>query len=301
MTTKVVIFNDTSRFHHGSAAVMQTLFRTVERLGWTLSASFFGNSFIFEKAQPVYSEALVEDADIILINGEGTIHDDSPMAVFLFSIIEKYRHKKICLLNTLWQNIGPELTQKLAHVDLVVARDHASFDALSRVYQGPLYLTPDFSSRAVPPLATMVPQGILFGGFYWQQHGRAAGVAPNTIALKGMEGDGEIDITRENWHTVVNRLRHASLLVTGKHHDVMAAIVARCPFLFCPVKTHKIEALGRFAGIALLPVDMTLTESQYRDRFQQAIGMTGHYGQLFDAIDTANSAFDLEATLKAIA
>lgn len=300
--TRVSIINDTSRFHFGSAAVMDHIFATVTRLGWEINASFFGNSFMYEKREPPIDEALIEQSDIIIINGEGSIHHDWPMAVFLMDFIERHKHKKICLANTMWQAMSPASAAKLQHAQLVIARDPESHREISTFYKGTLHLAPDFSSRVNPPLSPMDDHGIVYGGFYWNQHAKVAGLEGKDLALKALAEKSTIDITRENWHITVSKLRSSRLLVTGKFHEVMAAIVARCPFLFCPVSTHKIEILGEFGGgERLKPLDMRLSRQQYLDAFDRAISDKAHYDRIFDAVLGASRAFDLEAALKELA
>jgi hypothetical protein len=298
--TKVCILNDTSRFHFGSATVMQQIFRSMENLDWQILASFFGNSFMFDRAEPLLDESLLERADVLVINGEGSIHHDSTMSLYLLDTIEKYRHKKICLVNTLWQEMSAASEEKLQHADLVIARDHESHRALSGFYRGSLHLAPDFSSRDIPPPVPMQDQGIVFGGFYWNQHAKTAGIAKSSIALRDMAETSVIDITRENWHVTVNKLRNAKLLVTGKFHEVMAANVARCPFLFCPVTTHKIELIGEFSGMRLKPLDLNLDKTRLSEAFEQAIADTDHFNRVFDGINSAAAAFPLERVLKSV-
>ena len=66
------------------------------------------------------------------------------------------------------------------------------------------------------------------------------------------------------------------------------------------MSTHKIEMLGEFAGEKLVPLDMRLTEAQYRAAFEAAIADRAHYERLFDAVNAATARFDLEASLKAV-
>ena len=299
--TKVCILNDTSRFHHGSGAVMDFIFRSVRTIGWQVTASYFGNSFMFEKGPPELDDAILSASDVILINGEGTIHHDSPMATFLLDTVERYRHKKICLVNTVWQEMSADNARKLRHVDLVVARDHRSYRDIANFYDGQLLLSPDFSFLNRPFHAPMRDQGILFGGFYWGQHAQESGIKGADMALRLLDRQNAVDITKESWHVVVNRLRSARLLVTGKHHDVMAACVARCPFLFCPIPTHKIEALGEYGGVDLRPIDMSLTADGYAALFERTIADRSAFNALFDGMDAAANAFDFEKTLLSIA
>ncbi|MBL0373105.1 hypothetical protein JJB09_13805 [Rhizobium sp. KVB221] len=279
---------------------MEHIFRTIRSLEWNVLASFFGNTFMFEKSAPELDENILRQADVIVINGEGTIHHDSPMAVFLLDTIERFKDKKICLVNTVWQDISPAYAEKLKHIDLVVARDHRSYRSIASIYSGRLHIVPDFSYLNVPFHAPMADQGVLFGGFYWGQHASSSGLQPAQLALKQMDRTNNIDITKENWHVAVNRLRSARLLVTGKHHDVMAACVARCPFLFCPIPTHKISALGEFAGVELAPIDMSLSEQQYLEMFEETARNRDQFDALFDGMSSAARQFSLEKALLSV-
>ena len=59
----------------------------------------------------------------------------------------------------------------------------------------------------------------------------------------------KIDIFKEDWNSIVNRLRHSELLVTGRHHEAYAAIKAGCKFIVLPGNTHKNEGIYLNAGV----------------------------------------------------
>lgn len=54
------------------------------------------------------------------------------------------------------------------------------------------------------------------------------------------------------WGRVVASLRTASYLITGRHHAVYAACVARVPFVASEGNTHKIRGLIASAGAGIL-------------------------------------------------
>lgn len=298
--TGVSILNDTSRFHSGSAAVMDVIFRTIEQIGWSINASFFGNSFMFEQSAPELDHCVLERSDVLIINGEGSLHDDTPTACFLMETVNRYKDKKLVLLNCLWQNMSENSSAQLQHIDLVVAREPRSFATLNQLLPGKCYLCPDLSIKNVPPLAPMRPQGVLFGGFYWQQHARASAIPLERIALRNILSDNRISLTEEPWHVVVNRLRSADLLITGKHHEVLAACLARCPFLYCPIETFKIDALGEFTGTPLSPLDLSTCEQELVELMQRTIAESDSFLPFFDSVASASASFSLVNVLRSL-
>lgn len=83
-------------------------------------------SFLLSK-NPIFIEK-IKDNDIILINGEGTIHHDKFTGLFLLSIIKisKKFNKKVFLINSTIQDIGKESIKILSKLDEIVVRDFFS-------------------------------------------------------------------------------------------------------------------------------------------------------------------------------
>lgn len=233
---RAIVFNDTSRFHHGCAAVMRTLFGELEAAGAEVVESVYGNTWRLARSMPIFRPESLEAADLVVINGEGTMHDDSRMAAFLIDEVAARRGgRKLALVNSLWNRMAPRFAGIVAGAELVTVREplsHAELGLASAVTM------PDLSFYEQPVYRRLEPQGFLKGTFY--------GPAFRDIAL-----DGGVDVTREDWSTTVTRLRHARALFTGKHHEVMAACVARCPFVTPAIGTHKISGLGAFIGATL--------------------------------------------------
>ena len=85
---------------------------------------------------------------------------------------------------------------------------------------------------------------------------------------------------------MVNRLRHARALLTGKHHEVMAACVARCPFVTPAIATHKIAGLGDYAGVTLPRVEPGCGRAAVLEALERAAAdADGTFARLFDRLE----------------
>jgi hypothetical protein len=71
----------------------------------------------------------------------------------------------------------------------------------------------------------------------------------------------------------------ASLLVTGRHHGVCAAIRARVPFVAMPGNSHKIEVLIASANI---PIPLVRSSDEIPAAIAEVPSREPLYRELFD-------------------
>jgi hypothetical protein len=278
---RAIIFNDTSRFHHGCAAVMRTLHREAAAAGLEIVESVYGNTWMLSRSYPVWRDASMAEADIIVVNGEGTMHDDARLAIFyLDEVIRKRGQRKVALVNSLWQRMSPRYAEVLAEADLVAVREPLSQAELGLPSAA---VMPDLSFYEQPLHSSLPAQGFVKGTFY--------GPAFRDLAL-----DATIDVAREDWSVVVNKLRHARAVLTGKHHEVMAACVARCPFVTTAVATHKIAGLGAYVGVDLPTVDPGADGAAVRAALARA-ETDRVFARLFDRLEEVRAALRLRDLL----
>lgn len=283
---KAIVFNNTSRFHMGCGAVMRCLHSEINAAGIEILESVYGNTLWHSSTFPVFSHDAWSSADLIIVNGEGTMHDDSRMAVFLLEdILAQRGGKKAALVNSLWQNMSSRYTKLLTSLDLVVFRDYLSQQSAG--ISGSVVM-PDLSYYEVPPWSYLDNQGFIKGTFYID-------------AFSGINLDGFMNIASEDWSIIVNKLRHARACFTGKHHEVYAACIARCPFISTKIATHKIAALGEFIGEEL----HTVAPDAGCDSIQSALHNAaedahGLYRRLFDSLETLSTNFRLRDYLRSL-
>lgn len=280
---KAIVFNNTTRFHFGCAAVMRVLHAELESAGINVLESVYGNTLWLNQTLPVFRQENWEDSDLIIVNGEGTMHDDSRMSLYLLeSVLSKRGNKKAALINSLWCNMSPMLSDSLSGLDLVIFREPLSF-ASAKVKHA--HIMPDLSYYEVPPFSQLRDQGFAKGTFYGSQFSESI-------------LDCSVDIMRDDWSVVVNTLRHSRACLTGKHHEVYAACIARCPFVTPKISTHKISALGSLIGEEL----PTLENDANQDQVQHALRLAeedpnGLFKRLFDALENLRNRHCLQEYL----
>nr|WP_312230358.1 polysaccharide pyruvyl transferase family protein [Pseudomonas sp.] len=159
---KTLLFNDTSsEGHHGCHLVMQQIYTLAEQAGMEIL-----------RACPMHhdwqtDEQLQRDiraADICLVNGEGTMHDDAPLAL-RYGALARYcrEHGVPCfLINSVWQN-NILLNADAPLFTRIFVRDVLSQAALAEIGL-PAEVVPDLTLSYQYEGATPVRQGLLING-----------------------------------------------------------------------------------------------------------------------------------------
>ncbi len=120
------VINDT-RFdnHHGGLRVMANLHLAMQRRGWQCTGS------LPVSATTQYlnkHRAAIGAANLIVVNGEGSLHHNSRNTQRLYAILDSlHGSHPIVLINALWQDNDPVLWRPvLKQLDAVYARDRRS-------------------------------------------------------------------------------------------------------------------------------------------------------------------------------
>ncbi|WP_341217767.1 polysaccharide pyruvyl transferase family protein [Neptunomonas phycophila] len=123
---KFVIFNDTrTNKHHGCECVLNVIVHNLRaRGGEILFTSPLNNAWWKDQK---LKEA-IEASDVVLINGEGTIHHGSKYGLWLLKAAEyaKEKNKKVFLINALWQDNPNSFYKYLSFIDCIYVRDSFS-------------------------------------------------------------------------------------------------------------------------------------------------------------------------------
>lgn len=182
------------------------------------------------------------------------------------------------LVNTVWQENGPEHDAVLRRCEAILTRGpRSSHDLRTRHGIGSTWHL-DLSYFA--PLNEVAPP-VDFGGAtvvtdFWQGAGFPGFVRPTTPPLAGLP---YFDLAAQDWDKSVAALRTAGLVITGRHHVIYAAAKARVPFVAIAANSHKIEDLIEASPVRL-PVCRTLEEVRTLARI--APQMSHLYTALFD-------------------
>ena len=260
--------NDTTEVRHaGCKAVMRSLKAAIDEAGLTVIGRHVTGT------RDVDGAAFAA-ADVVLINGEGTIHHSGPRAMFLLSLIRcaKDQGKRVCLVNTLFQQYDCPQDDILEGLSLLTVREPRSA-AFARRYGGrPVVL---LDSAADPAFlaqgkARRLKGGRLVGGAH--RHG----LIPDPFA--GLPGE-KLGLRRLPFEDIVATLRGAELYLTAQHHGVYAAALAGCPFVTTPSNSHKIEAFVDWTG---LPIPVCLRKDEIEPAIAFALRNRSIYAELAD-------------------
>ena len=230
---KAIVFNNTSRYHNGCKKVMEYLHADLNKNGYDVVQSVYGNTMT-----PDFDPDKFEESDLVVINGEGSMHHDKPIVTLYLNLLKmaKERGKKTALVNTVWQAnpLSPEYKEVLQDTYIsvreVLSQQELEKDGIESDVHLDLSYFVDVPERHAPV------RPLVIGKFFSQSDYRPKGVPT-------------VDIFKQDWDTIVNLLRHTDWFLTGRHHEMYAACKARCPFSTLAGNTWKNEGLFRTAGV----------------------------------------------------
>lgn len=143
-TFQVLVVNDTSIDNHqGCQSVMSAISALLRRNG--MQPAFFWPAHTAWQGKSEFEEALAK-VDLVLINGEGTIHHDREAGKRLLDIGTRARSAgvPIALINVGWEKNSTALLSLLDHFDLIAARDSRSAERM-RAGGAVVRVVPDLS------------------------------------------------------------------------------------------------------------------------------------------------------------
>ncbi|PWW02075.1 polysaccharide pyruvyl transferase [Hoeflea marina] len=284
MTLRAVFLNDTSGNHHfGCARVMRTIEAALQARGIEVTAK----SLVRQdwERDTAFLRALGA-ADIIVINGEGTLHHGSRHAEKLLRVVRHPNRKSIpvVVLNALFQDNPPEWDHLLAGMSLISVRDSRSFAELKGRYPGELHQTLDFSLYEPFVAGSSVERTSLIVGdsVFTDVTEELATLSDKSAADIFLPIVRTIKSSRPQlsparrrireavifMHRIVFGLRHpkarfcqdefdyltelskGELHVTGRFHSVCFSLLTLTPFLALSSNSWKVEALIEDLGLS---------------------------------------------------
>lgn len=274
MAARIALFNDTSRSgHFGCDAVVDTILSVVRDRGGAVV-------YRHPVGQDWRGDAVAQDhmkqSDIVIVNGEGTIHHSAAGAVALSAVAPFARslNKPVFLINATIQDNDASVVEGLSAFDGIWVRETRSSDELRR-----LGLSHDLCGdlslhRALPPATRTVGRPIVIDSVRNELMHRLAAEArrldAEALSMKYRDGKilafpnpfPETGFTRSLMveRPVEGVQDHAGFaafmgshawMLTGRFHSVCMALNMRLPFLAFPSNTWKIDAIAQDAGISL--------------------------------------------------
>ncbi|MEZ8816963.1 polysaccharide pyruvyl transferase family protein [Vibrio cyclitrophicus] len=146
---KSILINDTiNENHHGCSLVRHAIDLLCSQNNIEIIASFpVGNSW----KDNDNIKKLISTADVVLVNGEGTIHHGRSSAEDLLDISEYCKEigVKSVLINSIYQDNPSRFIEKVNNFDLVYVRDSFSYQALTSSGVNMVKMVPDLSFTAI--------------------------------------------------------------------------------------------------------------------------------------------------------
>jgi len=270
---RAIVLNDCStQSHWGTRMVMNNLRIGAERIGIEIVRTYRRG---FDRWDAMFDRVL-ERAELVLINGEGTCHHDAPDAARFFAGASRAHEKgvPVVLLNAVWQ-ANPGLTSALRNIDLIYVRESASAADLERAGYHAV-VVPDLSlaadlARVNDGFATG-PVLVTDGVGYSTSLTLAEMATARGWAFRPMRRWGGGVLVRHPFRAVkialasggrvrslskddLGLLQHAPLVVTGRYHGVCLAVLGLRPFLALRSNSHKVEAMAADMGLSDLVLD----------------------------------------------
>ncbi|HWL82075.1 MAG TPA: polysaccharide pyruvyl transferase family protein [Roseomonas sp.] len=247
---KVVIVNDTrSDGHYGCYAVMEAVVTIISRLGMEIIHSQAVDKPWIEDTEFLQKAA---QADLMIVNGEGTIHHSWSRAQLLARIgpfcRRTLRIPSILINSTFYQNSVDTYAQ-LADFSLVAVRDKASAVEAARFGLRDMAYCPDLSMYHD------------YSGLREKrENATPLRIGASTSTLKDVKLQIQRYIEDKNVEninifynkknpaadsifTCARKLASLDLLITGQFHATCFAIATRTPFVSITSNTPKIENL----------------------------------------------------------
>lgn len=232
--------NDTSAYHCGSWAATMQLIRVVESAGYDVQTDFMST--------PIRDQCLMEIADLVFANGEGTTHHDRHGAIRVMTALREAqaRGKRTVLANAVWQGMSTEWAPVIQRLDQVAVRDPLSQLHMQRRHG-------------------RLPECYLDAAYFWDAEWtetetadrRGRRVTDLYEKGKGWRWPEIADETQylsiasaHSWNWLLSEVAKAQSVDTGRFHVAIACLKTRTPCILRPGNSHKMEGLKAMFGRA---------------------------------------------------
>lgn len=247
-----LLLNDTSDYHNGCKVVVST----------------FNYDYALKTKQS--ADALRVDYskfETVVLNGEGTMHDRGTDATNFMKGLQLAQQAgcKTYLVNSVFQNMERWHSRVLAKCDRVIVREVLSYNHMKDFCGVKPQIAPDRS--IIPDVEPMNYDHVeIYEGLV------SPGVRVNRTATHPT-----INIFQQEWNEIVNRLRNAELLITCRHHEMYAAIKARCRFIVNEGNTWKNRGLLETVGVNLPTDPVKALSGAYDSEYEKLFDYCNQY------------------------
>lgn len=283
---KTVLMNHTNMLghHFGCARVMRMIEDGLTSRGCVITGRLDGKMDWRNNSDAL---SLLSDCDLVVINGEGTLHHGRRKAGWLMETAthKVTRDKELAIVNALYQENPTDWAPLLRRFQHLYARDGRSAKAMTEQAGRSVTWLGDLSTSAGAIADTASRSGVLVGDSVRNSASTAlanlavrlnrtepTSILPLTIsmreenpyrpraarflrrfsvALRQMRLEQKYPSLRylTSEEAYINQIRKCRLSVTGRFHGVCLNLVTGTPFVAVTSNSWKIEALFEDAGL----------------------------------------------------
>jgi polysaccharide pyruvyl transferase WcaK-like protein len=274
---RAIILNDTSiSGHPGCVLVMQNLRASLQKHRISIIASFpLGIDFVSVPG----STQKIKSADLVIINGEGTLHHTAnrPFARRLLTSIDRIKAVKpvpVFVVNATIEALAPEDLETLSRADGIYVRETASLNylegnGLQAKLAADLTLSVQFNVAPRERKGLFVTDSVLpamtdklaeaasrIGGTYQKMKPSRLWVYPSFVLFP------QAIAKRKN--QFANKIVSAECVLTGRFHAMLFCMALDTPFLSVGSNTSKVQSIlsDAFGNTARCIVDPDTVKSQ---------------------------------------
>lgn len=267
----VLLLNNTENYHNGCKQVI----RYFKNHFISCNLSILGKK---HKELPDF-----KNYDLIILNGEGSIHHDSKKMIRYLEYMNAASKKNVItmVVNTVWFENSEATTKLLESIDYVSVREISSKNEILKYIDKDIDVTPDLSYFIEVPYSETKKYNIVSGNKFLPKKQRDF--------FYNIGEDTNIDIFSENWEDIVNKLRNSNILVTGRHHEMYAACKARCKFIVLDGNSHKNSGFLKTFGTNIPCLKYTSSNDEIIELLNRIENYQKDFENMYSNLDTIKS------------
>jgi hypothetical protein len=296
---KILIVNDTSRISHMGCQAVMSAFRDLTKnhnvdfipmnsfgLKWKGMWKGIGSEKDLVDGLSARVKEKILWSDIVIVNGEGSIHHNAHMGDLAALSLANKMGKKTWLVNTVFQKVDG-FHETLNEIDKFIVRDRYSYDYAKTITDRVEEMPDIFWNHSMK----------ISGGnqiYVTDYHCRPdVGAVLNKFREKYQSINLGSGWGRDWKQKVEIQINDAGLIITGRHHGVYLAAKLGVPFIAMGSNTYKVEGIIKSSGCNVpfcktsedVKFAMKKIDSYDFDGFTKFLNETYKYPELFETLE----------------
>ena len=253
---KAILVNDTSyEGHHGCSYVKEAIVENLHNNDYELILTIPVNKNWKDEGNFF---KVIKEVDLIIVNGEGTIHHSSERAknivgISLFAYIRRIR---CVLINATYEDNSNKINNLTRLFDAVYVRENKSHLTLKNCNIHS-YVVPDLLYYVNKPLTEKFSINVgvtdsVFGNITEKLYNFAFNNNFKFLPILSINSKINSDYNNDrinNSESYYSEINNSTFLISGRYHAICMAIQSKTPFYAVSSNTYKIEGMLEDAGL----------------------------------------------------